>query len=599
MSGAVRSSRWVTVSVTAMVVTVGASGAALLAGSASSYGLIRSLLDRFTADGHADLFTPELFQQIVVKARLAGLALLAVGGILLWARRSLQAYAVSILEEGKALFEAGRWQLREAIRREHPTHWGVLLFIVLMGLIVRVCFLSQPMRYDEAFTFMQYASKPLVIGLSHYYPNNHLLHTFFVHLTTSVFGQAAWVIRLPAFLAGVLLVPASYLVIRRYYADQDAALLTAALIAASPILIGFSTAARGYTLFSLFFLLTLALAPYLLQHRNAAAWLSFAVLSAFGFYTIPLMLYPFGVVVMWLVLSAIGERNRRADGPLLSELLVAVALTMALTLFLYLPPIVASGVESLTTRVLSQAWTFSKEEWRESLGHLWAMWNRGLPLGINVLLMIGFFSSIIRHRRIARHRTPLLLAVAAGCVPVLLLQGIRPPERTWLFLLPLYFGLAAAGLSDLIRRATAVLKLGGSRIAAGLVSAVSVLVCVWISLNVIGTQSVAYSDDSGSGLREAERIVQFLKDELRPGDRILAKTPSEAPIEYYLHSYGLPVTYLFAGLGFTNRLFVVVKEPRQTLEQLVGPELLTSAYSPPALLKRYEVASLYEIHRRQ
>ena len=60
------------------------------------------------------------------------------------------------------------------------------------------------MRFDEAFTFLRFASQPLLEGLTTYAePNNHLFHTLLVHISTSLFGDQPWAIRLPALLAGV------------------------------------------------------------------------------------------------------------------------------------------------------------------------------------------------------------------------------------------------------------------------------------------------------------------------------------------------------------------------------------------------------------
>ena len=49
-----------------------------------------------------------------------------------------------------------------------------LLAVVAVGAILRLIFLFQPMRYDEAFSFLFFASRPLSEGLSDYAaPNNH------------------------------------------------------------------------------------------------------------------------------------------------------------------------------------------------------------------------------------------------------------------------------------------------------------------------------------------------------------------------------------------------------------------------------------------
>jgi hypothetical protein len=123
--------------------------------------------------------------------------------------------------------------------------------ITLAGAALRARYLSQPMRYDEAFTYLAYASQPLAKGLARYdYPNNHLLHTLLVHVTTTVFGNHPWSLRLPAYTAGVALVPAWWWAVRGLYPGA-AGLLTAGLVAGSSPLVEFSTNARGYMLVAL------------------------------------------------------------------------------------------------------------------------------------------------------------------------------------------------------------------------------------------------------------------------------------------------------------------------------------------------------------
>ncbi len=578
------------------LLAVGAAG--LLGASCLPFDVVRSWLDAWTADGHADLFTKELFDRIVIKARLGSGALALVCALGYVARRPIARYLDQLVSDAVTAIAAAR-RLGDTIRREPPSHWWTLSIIVLVAIGTRLCFLSQPMRYDEAFTFMQYVSKPLVVGLSRYFPNNHLFHTFLAHLTAGFFGTAPWAIRLPAFLAGVLLVPAAYVVARQHY-GRHAALVAAGLVAASSPLVGFSTVARGYTLMLLCFLTIAALAPSLLRQRNRAAWALFALVSALGFYTVPLMLYPFGVVVVWLILSVAAGESPLPRQHVVRDLLLAVGLTVGLAALLYLPSLVVTGVSSLTTRGIATvpSWADLLRGHLKDLRYLWAEWNRDVPVAISLLLIIGCLIATVAHRRLGRYRIPWVFAAALWCLPLLALQGIHPPVRMWLFLLPLYFAAAASGLIALMDRIVQTIARAVKAVPSYAVCVTALMLTVGVGLNVIRTRSVYYSDDTGTGLRDAEQIARFLKEELRPGDRILAATPSEAPLEYYLYRHQVPVTYLFTGLGFTNRLFIVVNEPRQTIDALVGPSLRGPEYTEPALVQRYRFASLYEIRQR-
>src|SRR5581483_2195620 len=150
--------------------------------------------------------------------------------------------------------------------------------------LLRIPLLTRPMGADESASFLYYASHPLPVSLTIYgSPNNHILHSVLMRLSFLLFGREEWALRLPAFLAGVALVPLTYLAARAL--SERGALIAAAFSAAAPVLIDYSTDARGYTLLCCFVLLcTVAMA------RSQVV--PFAISAALGFYTIPVMLYP-------------------------------------------------------------------------------------------------------------------------------------------------------------------------------------------------------------------------------------------------------------------------------------------------------------------
>src|ERR1041384_401379 len=84
----------------------------------------------------------------------------------------------------------------------------ILAAITGIGFILRILDINQSIAYDEAYTFIQYASKPFKYILADYSaPNNHIFHTILMGIAFRFFGGHAWVLRLPAFTAGVLMIP--------------------------------------------------------------------------------------------------------------------------------------------------------------------------------------------------------------------------------------------------------------------------------------------------------------------------------------------------------------------------------------------------------
>jgi len=106
----------------------------------------------------------------------------------------------SVLKELRGLWT---W-LRGSLRNESPALW--LAMITGIGLTVRGYFLAQAMRYDEAYTFLNFVNRGLFRIFYYPLPNNHVLHTILVRASIGIFGSHPVAIRLPAFLAGVFVV---------------------------------------------------------------------------------------------------------------------------------------------------------------------------------------------------------------------------------------------------------------------------------------------------------------------------------------------------------------------------------------------------------
>ncbi|NDJ60233.1 MAG: hypothetical protein GYB67_03860 [Chloroflexi bacterium] len=399
----------------------------------------------------------------------------------------------------------------------------ILVLITGLAFTLRIIYINQPMRYDESLTFLSYASESFITAITTYRePNNHVLHTALVSVAYSVFGNEPWIIRLPAFIVGVLIVPALYLVTRRFY-NAQAALLAALLAAVSLPLIEFSVNARGYTLLTLIFVILLGLAHQLKAENGRTLWLVFGIGAALGFYTIPVMVYAFGIIALWLLLSIWVEYKGVARRRRLVNFVQANVLGAVLTVLFYLPIIRNEGLEALlNNEFVSRVDTATFFGALPQIGFDLAGFPMlGIPSEITALLGIGILVSLIFHRRLTSDRIALIPVALVWLIPLLLIQQVIPFDRNWIFLAPLYFMAAAAGLVFLVGQVPFLYYL--------LVIVLSGLV----GLNVVASEAVLTSDRTGIA-RDAEAIVLWLEERLTPGDRVLAPTPLDEPIRYYL-----------------------------------------------------------------
>jgi 4-amino-4-deoxy-L-arabinose transferase-like glycosyltransferase len=582
------------------VLFLGAFGFFVLGISFLSCELVKPSIDALAPDGKSEQFNCALFEQIVIRARLIGIVLIVLSGVLYGLRKKVWEYTRAVLNAFSHLLPGLTKQFSEAVRKEEKMHLYALFIILITAFVVRLFFLFQPIRYDEAFTFINFASKPLYRGLSDYsYPNNHLFHTLLVHISHLMFGNQPWILRLPVFCAGILTVAASYIVMRIFF-DKYTALLTAGFVASSPVLILYSTNARGYMVLCLIFLMLCALATYLIQTGDKAAWFMFALLSALGFYTIPIMLYPFGIVVMWLCLSIIYQKKQVNRTLFIRGLISTVICTIIVTFLLYVPVFIVSGFESIGVNrfVVSKSWSYYVAQFFPYLTSVWKHWNKDIPIGISLLCVVGVIIGLLFRKRMTFFRVPLVLAAVLWCLPLLTLQRVMPPDRVWLFLLPLYFGCASVGMSCCIHHITSKIACP-VRYKSALCLLVPVVLSLWLSYNCIQRRSVYYSRETGT-LRDAEQITLFMKGYLKTGDKIVAVCPSDSPLNYYFTEYDVPVSYLSSDFDTTTlRIVAVVNHlENQSLEGIIDKVGLSkSDLSIPKVLQRYESATLYEIYR--
>src|SRR5262249_10948983 len=148
-----------------------------------------------------------------------------------------------------------------------------------------------------------------------------------IHLGTARLGPAPWVIRLPALVAGILLIPATYLLVCRL-ADRSAAILAAALVAGSSTLISYPANGRGYTMLVLLATALATGASRLVDGGRLRDWAAFTLLIPLGFFTIPVMLYPCGGIVLWMLLASAWRKARGGVWPVRVDRL-ALALLLA------------------------------------------------------------------------------------------------------------------------------------------------------------------------------------------------------------------------------------------------------------------------------
>lgn len=569
-----------------LLVLLFAGGGFALWLSFQDYPTWRGLGDGLARDGSLELLTVGAQLALIWPARGLGLLGLALAGAMLaWREGSRRALGALLAFPGWFLRTAwadGKTFLRQlrpdpARRTEHL----LVGLMLLAGVLLRLPYLDRPMAHDEAYTVETWASGSLRYALEDYHlPNNHIFYTLQAQLVFNTLGSQPWMVRLPAFIAAALLAPVGYGLARRWF-GRAAALTAAGLIAAAPVLSLYATNGRGYPLFMLLTLAVFWLAARALRQKNRIDWLLLIVCAGLGFWTVPMMLYPFGGVCMWIFLSALFDREaaRAYGGPwgLLKYLFVAGIATGALALLLYSPVLLKSGPDILFNNPFvarMSAQNFWPTLWHSRLPEMWDEWTHGWDAAGGLLLVLGMLVSLAWQRRISAYRLHPLWGIALWVIPLMLWQRPNAWARVWSYLYPLAFIWAAAGWAALARwggesartQAHWVRRVGGA--LPGL------LVVAGFVLN--GAALLHACPGLACPMGEEEQTVAFLAPTLTDTDLVLVASPSDAPIWYYFRQYGLSRDRFRKDLPFFRSFLLVREHEGQTVESLIayrGPEL--------------------------
>lgn len=411
-----------------------------------------------------------------------------------------------------------------------------------MGL--RLAFLFHPLALDEAGTYIQYASQPLNIGLSYYFqPNNHLLNTFFVHLSTRVFGSAEWAIRLPALVFGLLVIPATFLVVRRLLGRYPA-LFASAFVAFAPMMVIYSTNARGYSLQTLILLLLVWFALEMKENgARAANLIPFSVLSGLGFYTIPTMLYFWPGLVLWLLLSALAGDVEGEAKRFFGLLCAGCAASAALTFLLYLPVIRRMGLEALVGNewVRAASWTsFAGNFFGTTLKGLWISWTESMPPVISVILATGFLLSVVFYKKLCPHRVNLPLSILLPALAlVLIMRSVVWFPRIWLPFFPLFAGFSIAGLQYAgirVGRFMRERERTPRRLPGCLPELLVLILFAVFSLTALVNPAAFKVEDVGT-----KTVVETVIPYLRDGDLVCVDEWTAPLYQYYFERLGIPI----------------------------------------------------------
>ncbi len=328
-----------------------------------------------------------------------------------------------------------------------------LLFIILaVSALLRFYNLGSVIFWeDDPVHQVRMAYQPLWFVIAH--NNQTALSTLLTHFLLS-FANIQFMARLGSAVFGVLTVLFVFILGKKLFSETEG-LMAAAFVCISPYLIQFSQYSRAYALFVLLAVLSLYFFCRALQENQWRHWIPWALFLALAIYNhlvalLILPAYALYIGLVWLEsrIGKPGSSERRLRNIQLRRFVFLTAGLIALDVLLYWPNEEVRGfLLNLSRRAVTRP-----QEPSASLGligyilryHIAVPAVRCLTV---ILAVIGFSASWKKYRR------EMLLVALFMTVPYLIFVAVKPTEnnvlsadRFFLFLLPLFFLLAARGL---------------------------------------------------------------------------------------------------------------------------------------------------------
>ncbi|MEA2309326.1 MAG: mannosyltransferase [Thermoleophilaceae bacterium] len=319
--------------------------------------------------------------------------------------------------------------------------WAAIALVSVAAAALRIPFLgNQSLWYDETFT-RAIVTMPSLGDVWHGVkategtPPLYYLVTWVWAKLFGVGSDAA--LRATAGIAGVAAAPAAFAALRRFTGGRSA-LATAAIVAASPMLVWYSLDARAYSLLVLLALVSIWALALLLEAPSRRRWIAWALAAAAALWTHYFAAFLVVAEVAVLLWRLPAERVRTIAWS-------ALVATLALPLL----PVLSAQGDTRTDHIGSLALGDRLEQTGRQLAmgpNVPRAWLEGLGI---LLIAGGALAGVVATRRATRLRVPLALAAIAVVLPLLL--SITDVEdrllaRNMLIAFPALAALAAVGL---------------------------------------------------------------------------------------------------------------------------------------------------------
>lgn len=483
--------------------------------------------------------TTELHSHLIIKLRYFSLMLLALTVIIFIFRKQLNSFFNEMKIDLKIAWKDFHCYISNFLSEDNLSEIISFSIIFVLAIILRIYYVTQPIRSDEALVFEQFAKQPFLVLISTYHNvGNHIFHTALMHLSWLLFGDSLWAIRMPVLLSGILLVPISFLAIRSIY-GKGAAIIASSLIATSSTLVEYSSNSRGYEIQALLILCLFSLGIYLLKNVNRYTWLLWVIFTALGFWTVPTMFYAYGGLAVWFLISLygdtkFGDTDCQRRPRTLRYFIAANLFAAVLTILLYSPVIIVYGLGGMTQMI--EAAVSETGIITNFILSLKTVWLRNVPHVLHYPLILFAIIGIIFQYQLSKNRINLFL-----CSIIWLgISGIIIPlyavytgyTRLWVAHSIFFYMSIGIGASVFCHWILA----SNHKYAQYLLMLIAVLLASVFSVDELRHRYI--HEIMQDSFHDASMVALFLKKNLKQGDYFYAVCPYGSPLQYELGKLG-------------------------------------------------------------
>jgi mannosyltransferase len=420
-----------------------------------------------------------------------------------------------------------------AQRASAMSGWWPLLAITVLAAVLRLSTLGlQSFWYDEAFTPVHVLRAGLGATLHNVVHTENTPPLWYVleWAVSRVLGTGVIALRLLSALAGIATVPVAWAIGCEFQGPptRRAAIVAAALVASSPLLVWYSQEARAYGLFVLTASLALLCFVRALREPTGRRLAAFALTASLALLTHYFAVFLLVPMALWLVGSAAPKGSRGKLAPQertanpkkdLPRVLCAVALPVLVGMAL-IPLILAQGAHG--TQWIGESALASRLEAIPQYyltGYTGAALGHGVELLVLLVILAGFGYGLWSTLTPREERGALIVLTVAGAgvlIPVVL--AVLGAD----YLAPRNLVAAMAPVSALLAIVIAAQRTG--RVGMGLAT---LLVLTLLALTIDVNLSPRLQRGDWAGVATVLRAAQ-------PDHVITTVELGAAPLEYYL-----------------------------------------------------------------